>query len=236
MFAVGTNQKNNSPEVFITTIEATKIIPYSREYIGRLAREKKIAAILVEGKWLVALASIKEFYKQARIEDTILAERLRHERLADQSALDQLLVTPVTQSAMSDISMHLVSATVTALTILFFFLAPTLLTVSKQVATLSLADPINPVRSTTILEPIETTIPLDMSKGILLFSKNSFVSPIDPMLLFSDDVEVVEGMNGIQSVRIYDGENFSDLPFVYLPLAREKYQEKVITNSDPVVF
>ncbi len=93
MLSDTTKNKKSSFEDFLTTKEASEIIPYSREYIGRLAREKKVRSALVGGKWIVSLASLQDFYEQAKIEEEVLAQRVRGERLADQNVADFIFET-----------------------------------------------------------------------------------------------------------------------------------------------
>jgi len=66
MLSLVVKDKNSSIEDFLSTKEASEIVPYSREYIGRLAREKKVRSALLGGKWIVSISSLQNFHNQAK--------------------------------------------------------------------------------------------------------------------------------------------------------------------------
>jgi hypothetical protein len=60
--------------------EAVSSVPYSRDYITRLAREKKIVAANINRRWYIDLDSLKKYREQADEERELRKEQLREER------------------------------------------------------------------------------------------------------------------------------------------------------------
>lgn len=60
--------------------EAAELVSYSRDYITRLAREKKITAIYVERQWFVDLKSLKSYVEISALEQEIRKKQLSAER------------------------------------------------------------------------------------------------------------------------------------------------------------
>lgn len=224
---------------FLTTKEASKTVPYSREYIGRLAREGKVKAALVDGKWIVSVASLQDFYEQAKIEEEILAERLRRERLADQNITDFIFENKVESTAKylsnQNIFAHVISISVIGMVGFLFFFLPGLLGSDTNVAQLfNFNQPVK-TKGVATLEAIEMTTSIDIENGILLLPKQNEIEMFDPTLIFSDEVIVVEDENGMKYLRMLDGENLFAIPFVNLPASYQYYQEVIdeeVTATD----
>jgi hypothetical protein len=63
--------------------DAVSAVPYSRDYISRLAREGKVMSVQVNRQWYIELGSLRKFYEQAQLEElarkTYLSEARRNE-------------------------------------------------------------------------------------------------------------------------------------------------------------
>lgn len=240
MLSVSQKNNNSSVEDFLSTKEASEIVPYSREYIGRLARERKVRSALVGGKWIVSLASLQDFYDQAKMEEEVLAERLRQERLVEQNVSDfifenkasSLNALPPSQKLFA----HAVSTAGVMIVGILFFLSPSLFNPTSNVAQLLSFNQPTDTKNVATLEVVEMTSPIDIENGILLFPKQvEETSSFDPASIFSDDVEVIEDEDGAKYVRVSGADEILDIPFVYLPASYQYYQEVVsedVTTSD----
>lgn len=69
---------------FIPAREAGKLVNYRADYISKLAREGKIEATRVGGKWYVSPESTKAFFKEMEESKKARSEELRRERKAEQ--------------------------------------------------------------------------------------------------------------------------------------------------------
>jgi len=216
-----------------------KIVPYRQEYIARLAREKKVQAIFVGRRWMVDPCSLTEFYEQSRIEEDVISERLRDERMVEQqitNLLDAVSPEIALFPNMQGLAMHSISAVVTVAVGILLFFSMSLLELVPQAAQLSSFN--SPVvhTETEVHEMVEVTIPFDMANGILLFSKDTSVTSVDPAVLFSDVVQVVEDTDGVTYLRAFDGSDYIDVPFVHLPPSQQAYVEVVHEESSSQVF
>jgi hypothetical protein len=64
---------------------ATALVPYSRDYVARLAREGKVVAVQTDRQWFVDGESLKKFYEQSVVEDEV---RKRHLSLLRKAELE----------------------------------------------------------------------------------------------------------------------------------------------------
>lgn len=69
---------------YIPAKVAAKLVGYTGDYVGRLAREKKIIAAKVKGQWFVEEDSLRAFSKLSESEKAKRQERLRTERKEEQ--------------------------------------------------------------------------------------------------------------------------------------------------------
>lgn len=60
--------------------EVTKIVPYSREYVARLARDGRVAAAQINRQWYIDPESLKNFFEQAQLEIHARGEYVRELR------------------------------------------------------------------------------------------------------------------------------------------------------------
>lgn len=189
------------------------------------------------GKWIVSLASLQNFYEQAKIEEEILAERLRQERLAEQIVSDFIFENRASSFHLLSTSQkffsHAVSVAGVVIVGVLFFISPSLFNSSANVAQLLSFNQPADTRNVTTLEVVEVTAPIDVENGILLFPKQAEEnSSFDPTSIFSDEVEVVEDEDGTKYVRSSVGGDILDIPFVDLPSGYQYYQE-VVSDEVP---
>lgn len=64
----------------ISAKAASDLVPYSRDYIARIAREGKIAAVQIDRQWFVEETSLQNFYTQSLIEEAVRKRHLSHKR------------------------------------------------------------------------------------------------------------------------------------------------------------
>lgn len=235
MLSISQESKNSNIEDFLSTKEASQIVPYSREYIGRLAREKKVRSALVGGKWIVSLASLQNFHKQAKIEEEILSARLRQERLVEQNISDFIFENKVSDLHVSNSSQtlfaHAVSMAGVMVVGVLFFVSPVLMGSKSSVAQLLNFNQTNQPQKVATFEVVEVTTPLDVENGILLFPKQSTeASHFDPASIFSDEVEMFEDEKGSKYLRVSDEKDSVAIPFVDLPSSYQYYKEVVVDD------
>jgi excisionase family DNA binding protein len=65
---------------FQSVSDAARLTGYSRDYIGRLAREQKILATQVGRQWFVSVVSLQEYAKTAEREQKLRQQKLSLER------------------------------------------------------------------------------------------------------------------------------------------------------------
>lgn len=71
-------------ENFLPLKEAAEVVSYSRDYVARLARDKKIVATQVGRQWFVDLVSLKNFSETAQMEQSVRKQQLSEERKREQ--------------------------------------------------------------------------------------------------------------------------------------------------------
>lgn len=67
----------------ISAKAASNLVPYSRDYIARIAREGKIQAVQIDRQWFVEETSLKNFYEQSLLEDVVRKQHLSLKRKLD---------------------------------------------------------------------------------------------------------------------------------------------------------
>lgn len=63
--------------------EAAEFVPYSRDYVARLAREGKVVATQIDRQWFVDVTSLQNFFTHATIEETVRKRHLSSLRKRD---------------------------------------------------------------------------------------------------------------------------------------------------------
>lgn len=69
--------------------EAAKIASYSRDYVTRLAREKKIVATQIGQQWFIDIISLKSFVEASALEQTVRQQQLSLERKREQTMKEE---------------------------------------------------------------------------------------------------------------------------------------------------
>lgn len=233
MLSFSPNIKISQTKKFLSTKEASEIVSYSREYIGRLAREQKIKAQWQGGKWLINSQSLCNFYQQAKIEEDILTERLRNERLAEQNLAEFFFGTKNYEarklSTAQFLLMHLVSAVSLGVILMSSSFVIFKFDNISQLAQLFNLKQTEDSKQMTVLKVVEVTNPIDITNGILLFPLEATSTIDDPTLFFSDEVELRETKDGQKFLHFYNGDDFSNIPIIRIPTQTEYYQE--VTNT-----
>ncbi|MFM2339789.1 MAG: hypothetical protein RLZZ360_425 [Candidatus Parcubacteria bacterium] len=60
--------------------DVAKVVPYSREYVARLARDGRVAAAQINRQWYIDPESLKNFFEQAQLEIQARGDYLRELR------------------------------------------------------------------------------------------------------------------------------------------------------------
>lgn len=220
----------------ISLSEAVTLVSYSRDYIGRLAREGKILSQQINKQWFVNRHSLLNFFEQSALEDSVKKRILSLSRKNDLE-VKEMYATKV--AAIKSRSTYLPNASlfVTVVIIAAGLFAGVLLQVSGQVVAsnkpLTLALLIENISTVSIefstqpaavvaatmfsesqvAESVET---IPMEEGIFMFpagtakEKTEIVSE-----LFSDEVTVVLTSTTTGLVKMKGSEQ--SLPFVRVP-------------------
>ncbi len=205
--------------------EVTKIVPYSREYVARLARDGRVAAAQINRQWYIDPESLKNFFEQAQLEIHARGEYVRELRKQELDLHEWWSAFVETQrarrigrtarglrqSVLIIILGMLVGLIVTRLAPLSDPQVLATLLDNRQFASLIKAG--DSATSTTTWYETGNVITEDESLlnpvGILLMPEG--VSE-DPAAFFSDEVRVEE--TGPTSGIIYSSTSSSSVPFV----------------------
>jgi hypothetical protein len=68
--------------------EAAEFVPYSRDYVARLAREGKVVATQIDRQWFVDVVSLQNFFTHATIEESVRKRHLSSLRKRDLEVRD----------------------------------------------------------------------------------------------------------------------------------------------------
>ncbi len=71
--------------------DAAKLVSYSRDYVARLARDKKIVASQIGRQWFIDMVSLKSFAEVSTLEQSVRQQRLSAERKREQSLKEEML-------------------------------------------------------------------------------------------------------------------------------------------------
>lgn len=217
---------------------AVTLVSYSRDYIGRLAREGKIVAEQIDREWFVSRQSLLNFAENTELEDSIKKRILSLSRKNDLEVKDfyaqRLLNINNRQSKVGAVAVWCTIAIMAGGLFsgyVFYTNAKTIVAsaptkILDTMRTLSLV----PVSSQTaaVLRSsqndhasfsngyvIESNEAIAMDKGIVLFPTVNARDSETVNDLFSDDVTVVVTGTTTGFVRLKNGT--SELPFVRVP-------------------
>ncbi len=215
---------------------AAALVPYSRDYVARLAREGKVIAVQTDRQWFVDGESLKNFYDHAVIEDEV---RKRHLSLVRKAELE---VKEVYREKLEKISAarhskQQYSILQTALVVVCGlgsgllissgadYLSRYTVSTPAQVAQTfseesldSLVLEVGEVRdwvTESSLSEVTETLPLD--QGIVLLPSQSGESAVIPSNFFSDEVTVVMQGTTTGVIRSVQGGRVIEMPFVRVP-------------------
>lgn len=226
--------------------ETLSLVPYSRDYVTRLAREKKIVATQVDRQWFIDPVSLKNFYESTRIEEQVRMQRLSEERkralatkenrsLSERTISQNLVVADqmaMWQSALVIIAGLLVGVTMFAFhnggatTYLASLIVPSSsdFTQTANVFNTSVAEPITsaPVvapSNNNVANSLYASAPLSGGEGVLILPTG--VDTNSSWYLeevFSDDIEVemLDSVRGV--VRLKNNPGAEPLVFLRVPV------------------
>ncbi len=219
----------------ISVKEAAEFVPYSRDYVARLAREGKVIAVQIDRQWYVEVISLQNFFAHASIEESVRKRHLSLKRKHDlevkevyQSQLSAIAVKHrrVTRSAFLQTCFILLCGFSAGLSFIaanewgdaahvqslaqFFLLAPAAQTASVAG---SAAYPF------TTLQAVDTHVSvtdeaLDMSRGIVVLPQHATSSDAVEDF-FSDPVTV--NMISTTTGEIRNTVSNESVPFVKIP-------------------
>lgn len=216
---------------------AVTLVSYSRDYIGRLAREGKIVAEQIDREWFVSRQSLLNFAEHTSLEDSAKKKILSLSRKNDLEVKD-FYAKKVSSIQARQLAIASGSLAATFVVMLggvlsgyfFYANAPVLVTDSK----VTIADTLislringgsqsanlvggvndsNPVWSEGLV--VESNETMAIEEGIVLFPtvRSGDVAAVED--LFSDEVTVVVTSTTTGFIRSADGA--SELPFVRVP-------------------
>ncbi|MCB9810517.1 MAG: helix-turn-helix domain-containing protein [Candidatus Nomurabacteria bacterium] len=236
---------------------AAKQVSYSRDYISKLARDKKIVATQVGRHWFIDIVSLERFIDSVNLEQSIRKHHLSHERRRE------LNIKQEVQSIVSGVNIAVKLAEQRSLFIsafvmlLGFFVGGVIYSnadinsyykniwINQNIESTSLvaqtAREVNlSPEVSTLLSSGNTEYPIffDESEtrdvgmdngGVFLLSPGSAYSDEDIKKMFSDPVKIeYTGENaGIISYQNQDGE-IMEYPFVSVPTSK-----KTLSNAGP---
>ncbi|MES2748775.1 MAG: helix-turn-helix domain-containing protein [Patescibacteria group bacterium] len=219
---------------FISLADAATLVGYSRDYVGRLAREGKIISQQINKQWFINQTSLVNFFELSAIEDSV------KKRILSVSRKNDLEVKDVYQKRMTIIqgkteNFHVASLVATVLIIAGGLCAGVLVDASGHVApkptsfvsifenlallTDSLESQNAAVAGSLLFSDakvIETEEKIPMEGGIVIFPAGATTEETQTVQeLFSDEVEVVLTSTTTGLVKMNGTEK--SLPFVRVP-------------------
>jgi cytoskeletal protein RodZ len=221
-------------------------VGYSRDYISKLARDKKVLATQVGRQWYVELDSLKTYIDHISNESKNRQVQLREERRLERLAVVRRRQEAVRQRRMkkvSSLASHVVTATILLLGVGFgFALSGTIENhirvaagqpTTPLLAQLSTAVQKFPIATDTTVAPSETPhgvqfVDSEMSlatldtatHGVLLLPSADATATTSPEALFSDNVKIITDETGKTYVaRVKsNGDVDAPIPYVIVPV------------------
>lgn len=216
--------------------EAAQLVSYSRDYVTRLAREEKIIAQLVGRQWFVDVDSLRSYAEASAIEQELRKKQLSEERKRERmvrEASEEMGTVQIEHSQRSHSRAISVAALVLCLGLVTGWGAYSLLQLSpspQNVAQVSDSTGQQPmVAPTAQVESKDTSglVPeyssrdisdMPIENGVLLLPA---ATTSESVVMFSDDVTVVEDEAGGMKVQRVDAEGNpvgNEIPFVVVPV------------------
>ena len=227
---------------------AAASVGYSRDYVTKLARDQKIAAVQIGRQWFVEAESLQQYADQSLLEQKVRQQELSEIRKAEREAVlkkleAEKIPTPflvrVTRQK-SSVAMLLLLGVASTYSLVHFSQLASSNTNSAQVAGSEIISEFQNVETdyeiavgTTVSaqEPVPLTVDFsqesvrmsdieNFENGILLLPYATSTDVVAPERLFSDKVKILTDENGQKSVVRVDEQNevVSEIPFVVVPV------------------
>ncbi len=217
------------------------LVPYSKDYVARLARDGKIAAAQINRQWYIDPESLKNFFDHAQLEIKARAEYLRSLRREELnlhewwSAFESNLHAKRTtrhQRSLRDTIVIVILGMFAGLALVDIWpnTEAELLAIfnnNSQQSAQVISGTKDTWYETGVVEVTEETI--DISQGILLLPSATTAS-VTPEEFFSDPVEVIKGTTSIDYIK--NIETGATIPFVAVPSTTDSPSIEVITEDD----
>lgn len=230
--------------------DAATLTGYSRDYIGRLAREKKIDATQIGRQWFVSIESLTAYSKLAEDESKSRQQKLSDERKREREIVNQIAARERSEARVAkrkNVERRALAATVLMLGVgLGLGLNASSLfdtSAKKQIATVTDSETLLatngefPVATGSVSEPLAVDA-IDFSQesmtitsfdeeglGVMLLpnAEVSELSEGEVKALFSDPVTIVKDDEGNRFVvrTTKDGKE-ERLPFAVVPVANKE--------------
>ncbi len=230
---------------------AAELVPYSRDYVARLAREGKVVAVQTDRQWFVDGESLKKFYDQSVIEDEV---RKRHLSLMRKAELEVKEVYRERLEAIAHTRTKKQQYTVlqAALVVVCGLGAGVFISSGAgYLAQLSVATPAQVAQSLTddsvdqlTLEVhdvkdwveesnlSEVTEPLSLKGGIVLLPISGGVSATATAELFSDEVTIAMVSTTTGVIRSVQGDTVTEMSFVRIPDGAQAKITEPVSNVE----
>lgn len=209
-------------------------VSYSRDYLTRLARERKISAVSVGRQWFVELDSIKSYEESSALEAGLRKKHLSEERKKEQQvrkAVEDKKTLRIKKAKTLNARSAVVASTVLAVGLMAGVATNNLVNFNPASQTLvaNTFEVPAPIQEATLLVPVEEKSDLvvasdvsplaqeenkstsnirvisdNVENGVLLLPRGSVKS--SPEEMFSDEVEVLTSSDGTQMVVKVDKE------------------------------
>ncbi len=220
--------------------DVTKIVPYSKDYVARLARDGRVAAAQINRQWYIDAESLKNFFEHAQLEvqaRTAYTRALRKEELDLHAWWTAFTKTQQERQATRPqrvmgktivilILGMLVGLFVTSATPVYTNTSLASMVLGSQSAAVSEFQTNNEWYQTGVIVEDES---FKNPHGILLTPESTVGNEINPETLFSDPVTVE--MTSPTAGVIYSSTTSSTVPFVKIP--QESMSEGVTVTSSP---
>jgi len=229
----------------ISAKAAADLIPYSRDYIARIAREGKITAVQIDRQWFVESTSLQNFYEQSLIEEEVRKRHLSKKRKLELEVKEQYQ-TRLEQLQLRRSSGPLQAAILAALVLFggvssgFLFLngdsGTYLATIlGSQVSIVRPVTPVVIVQGKTSVDywvardAVETTRPLSLRDGIVLLPAEDTRVSLKVRDLFSDEVTVTLTSSSTGVIAVDQNGIKTTMPFVRIP---SESRAEVVTATE----
>jgi hypothetical protein len=219
---------------FISLPVAITLVTYSRDYIGRLAREGKIVSKQIDKQWFVSRVSLLNFYETSALEDSVKKRILSVSRKNDLEVKD-FYTNAITSIANKQQASAVSSAFLTLLVVCGGLLSG--IFINKETAVFSTTSDIHIAQLMASLQfgtqqassiladddsgfftdsvTLESQDKIPMADGVVLFPALGAGDTEVVDTLFSDEVTVVITGTSTGFIRAKDSD--TELPFVRIP-------------------